>query len=213
VRLANDPRFSKFVAGLKTLSAEQKVQLLDHAIGLAYNSRVVPKAIPPLSPTYLTYARSTLLCEKLLNLPTEGHVPQFLVAAFLETHRARLGLTITTHHPHAADRFDETAGDIEEFHDGRLTCAYEVTIRDDWKNRLPDFRAKMTEASLRKYWIIARDVTNDPALYPASRLVEFCEPLNIDLAVVDIGEFFRVFCAELTAGELMRAFNAPTSMF
>lgn len=122
-------------------------------------------------------------------------------------HRARNGITVRTHHPHASDTFDNTAGDIEEFYDERLLMAYEVTVRNDWKNRLPDLQKKAAKGNLAKYILIAKGVTGDKQLYPADALVTFSSNLPFDLAIVDIDEFFRVFCAELNKDELVAAFN------
>jgi hypothetical protein len=155
----------------------------------------------------LSYARSLRLCEQLLSIPSEGHIQQFLVAAFLEVHRRRFGHQITTHHPHASDKFDGTTGDIEEFRDYQLVAAYEVTVRNDWKNRLADFGKKVTDGKLPKYVIFAAGVRLDSDLHPASKLVEFVERLPFDLAVVDLSDFFSVFCAELYRDEIALSFN------
>lgn len=155
----------------------------------------------------MTYSRACLLCSRLLAINSQGHVQQLLVAAFLWVHRARNGITVRTHHPHASDTFDNTAGDIEEFYDERLLMAYEVTVRNDWKNRLPDLQKKAAKGNLAKYILIAKGVTGDKQLYPADALVTFSSNLPFDLAIVDIDEFFRVFCAELNKDELVAAFN------
>ncbi len=90
-----------------------------------------------------------------------GHIQQFLIAALLHEYRRRYSIEITTHHPHAADKFDETAGDIEERRDGQLGRAYEVTVRDDWKNRISNFKKKMDRFGLSKYIIIAAGINTD----------------------------------------------------
>lgn len=205
--LSTDPRFSPFVAALQRLATAQRVGLVNHIAWRLHASRVVPQALPPLPGAYLTYARSLSLCEQLLAIPSEGHIQQLLVAAFLETHRKRFGHSITTHHPHASDKFDGAKGDIEEYRDYTLIAAYEVTVRDDWKNRLADFGKKAAEGGLPKYVILAAGVHSDPELHPASRLVTFVDHLPFDLAVVDLAEFFAVFCAELYRDELGQAFN------
>ncbi len=126
--------------------------------------------------------------------------------------RRRFGHRISTHHPHASDRFDGTKGDIEEFRDDELIAAYEVTLRDDWKNRLADFGKKVRDANLPKYVIFAADVRSDRELSPADRLIEFVGKLPFDLAVVDIRDFFSVFCAELYRDEIGLAFNRAYQM-
>lgn len=205
--LSQDVRFREFLEGLMALSAEEKQKLLHHVAWRIATSRVVPLALPPLPGSYLSYARSLSLCESLLAVPSEGHIQQFLVAAFLEVHRKRFGHRVQTHHPHASDTFDGTKGDIEEFRDYELIAAYEVTVRSDWKNRLSDFGKKIREADLPKYVIFAAGVRADPDLSPAARLIDFVHTLPFDLAVVDIRDFFSVFCAELQKEEVAAAFN------
>ena len=205
--LKNDGRFSAFMAQLKSLSVLEKEQLFSHAIWEVYQTRAVPKALPKLPARYLTYSRALALCEELISLQTEGHVQQFLVAAFLSVHRGRFGNSVRTHHPHASDKFDNTCGDIEEFRNEELLAAYEVTVRDDWKNRLPDFHAKMVKGKLSKYVIIASNVHTDVQLCSAKKLLEFTKEIAFDLALVDIRDFFCVFCAELSRDEISQAIN------
>lgn len=207
VDLSKDSRFWPYLSQLKKLGAEERKSLLYHIVWRLHSSRVVPEALPPLPSSYLSYAKSLLLCEDLLMIPSEGHIQQFLVAGFLKIHRARFGNRITTHHPHAADKFDRTYGDIEEFKDHDLVAAYEVTVRPDWKNRLADFGKKISDSKLPKYVIFASGVRSDTELYPAARLVSYVEKLPFDLAVVDLSDFFSVFCAELTRDEIAKAIN------
>lgn len=210
--LSRDTRFSKYLKSLALLSQEEKNTLLRHIAWRIASSRVVPQALPPLPADYLSYARSLSLCEALLAVPSEGHIQQFLVASFLEVHRRRFGHTITTHHPHAADKFDGTKGDIEEFRDYTLIAAYEVTVRRDWKNRLSDFAGKALEGAISKYVIFAAGVRDDPELCPAKNLIEYVKDLPFDLAIVDIKDFFSVFCAELSREEIGWAFNRTYSL-
>ncbi len=210
--LSTDPRFESFIDGLQRLKADQRATLVNHIAWRLHASRAVPQALPPLPKTYLSYARSLSLCERLLAVPSEGHIQQFLVAAFLEVHRKRFGHRIATHHPHASDKFDGTKGDIEEFRDYALVAAYEVTVRNDWKNRLADFGKKISEGDLPKYVIFAAGVRSDPDLHPATRLIDFVERLSFDLAVVDLSDFFTVFCAELYRDEIGHAFNRAYQM-
>ena len=205
--LQTDDRFSNFLRDLSALDGSERAQLVEHVAWRLFESRAVPRALPTLPATYLTYSRALALCEDLIRIPSEGHIQQFLVAGFLTVQRARLGWKIVTHHPHASDKFDATVGDIEEYIEDRLIAAYEVTVRDDWKNRLPDFRKKLERGGLTKYVIIASNVRDDPQLRPARALVAFTDPLGFDLAVVDIQDFFSVFCAELSKDELVAAFN------
>lgn len=205
--LSQDTRFAPYLAGLGDLSVTEKKRLLHHVAWRIAMSRVAPQALPPLPGSYLSYARSLSLCEALLAVPSEGHIQQFLVAAFLEIHRKRFGHRVQTHHPHASDKFDGTRGDIEEFSEYDLVAAYEVTVRNDWKNRLSDFAKKIRDAKFSRYVIFAAGVRGDPELSPANKLIEFVRDLPFDLAVVDIREFFSVFCAELQKEEISAAFN------
>lgn len=205
--LSKDGRFWPYLAQVKSLNKADREALLNHAVWVLFESRVVPKALPPLPSHYLSYANSLALCERLLGIPSEGHIQQFLVAAFLQVHRRRYSHRIATHHPHASDKFDGTYGDIEEFKDDRLVAAYEVTVRPDWKNRLADFGKKAAGGNLAKYVIFASNVRSDSALCPAEHLVSYVEKLSYDLAVVDIKDFFAVFCAELSKEDIALAFN------
>lgn len=210
--LATDPRFAAFVDGLRRLKPRQRASLANHVAWRLHASRVAPQALPPLPRTYLSYAKSLDLCERLSAVPSEGHIQQFLVAAFLEVHRKRFGHRIATHHPHASDKFDGTRGDIEEFRDDHLVAAYEVTVRNDWKNRLADFGKKISDGKLPKYVIFAAGVRSDPDLHPAARLMDFVERLSFDLAVVDLADFFSVFCSELHRDEIGLAINRAYQM-
>jgi hypothetical protein len=205
VRLSRDPRFATFVRSLVSLSPADRKRLVAHVAWKLSESRVVPKPMPPLPRGYFGYARSLDLCGRLLAIPSEGHIQQFLVAAFLRIHRRRYGHEIMTHHPHASDRFDRTAGDIEEYRDGSLVAAYEVTVRDDWKNRLSDLARKASSAGLKRYVVFAANVRTDPQLSPAEVLVKFVKPLTFDLAVIDLSDFFSVFCYELSPAEIEEA--------
>lgn len=204
--LSSDPRFASFI-GYLNFPVDQKRTLFNYICSLLSDSRVVPKALPKLPGNYLTFARAVSLFSDLVLIPSEGHIQQFLVAAILHHHRARYGIEIATHHPHASDKFDKTYGDIEELLDGTLINAYEVTVREDWKNRLPDLRVKMTEAGLNKYVLIASNINTDEQLSDPKSLVNFTENAGFDLAIVDLSDFIRVFCSELKAKEIRDALN------
>lgn len=199
--LSGDKRFEGFLPILG-LNDDMRKVVLNYICSLIAESRVIPAALPPLPDNYLTYARSVSIFTSLINTPSEGHIQQFLVAAILYKHRQRYGIKVQTHHPHAADKFDDTCGDIEEFLDGTLINAYEVTVRPDWKNRLPDLREKMQKAGLKKYVLIASGISTDGVLSDPRKLIEFTEDAGFDLAIVDIFEFVRVFCSELKAQEV-----------
>lgn len=204
-RLQNDVRFDAFARALAGLNAEQRKLSADYVAARFAESRKVIAPLPPVGDDVLTYARARKLFYSLIAIPSEGNVQQFLIAALLFVHRQRYGYNIRTHHVHASDRFDTTAGDIEELLNGDLVRAYEVTVRPDWKNRVGDFRKKMDGANLRKYTIIASNVNRDDDLAEPADMIRFLAPYGRDIAVVDIHDFANVFAMELTADELRRA--------
>lgn len=204
-RLQNDVRFDGFARTLADLNAEQRTICADYMAARFAESRKVIAPLPPVADDVLTYARARKLFCSLLAIPSEGNVQQFLIAALLCVHRQRYGYDIRTHHVHASDRFDTTAGDIEELLNGDLVRAYEVTVRPDWKNRVGDFRKKMDGVRLRKYTIIASNVNRDEDLAEPADMIRFLAPYGRDIAVVDIQDFVNVFAMELHADELRRA--------
>ncbi len=206
-RLQDDDRFAAFCKALAKADATERSRMADYLAAKFAESRREKKPLPPVGEEVLTFALAKLLFTELLALPTEGHVQQFLIAAMLTVHRRRYSREIRTHHPHAADKFDGTAGDIEEFHEGRLLRAYEVTVRPDWKNRLSAFKKKMDEYGLTKYLIIASEVNSDEDLAEPARLITFLKPTGRDIAVVDIKDVSVVMAAELTASELREVVN------
>jgi hypothetical protein len=205
--LSSDPRFSSPLGKISKLPLNERKLLARHLAFRIAETRTTPKPVPPLDPSVLSFARASLLFERLLAAPSSGHVQQFLVAALLLVHRRRLGLSIHTHHPHAADKFDGAAGDIEERNGPMLVRAYEVTVRPDWKNRLNAFRQKMESFGLTKYVILAANVRSDHELREPAEMLKFLEPVGKDIAVLDIAEFCRFMAMELTAEELREAIN------
>lgn len=204
-RLQNDARFDTFARALGNLDASERLLCAEYMAARFAESRKVIAPLPPVADDVLTYARARKLFYALIAIPSEGNVQQFLIAALLFVHRQRYGYDIRTHHVHASDRFDATAGDIEELLNGDLVRAYEVTVRPDWKNRVGDFRKKMDGANLRKYTIIASNVNSDDDIAEPAEMIRFLTPYGRDIAVVDIKDFVNVFAMELTADELRRA--------
>lgn len=203
-RLQEDVRFDRFVRTLAELNPDERIKCAQYMAAKFAESRKVIAPLPPVGDNVLTYARARKLFHSLIAIQSEGNVQQFLIAAMLFIHRQRYGYEIRTHHVHASDRFDATAGDIEEFLNGVLVRAYEVTVRPDWKNRVGDFRKKMDTAQLRKYTIIASDVNCDDDLAEPAEMIRFLQPYGRDIAVVDIRDFANVFAMELSADELRR---------
>lgn len=188
VRLANDPRFNGFFAAAATAKGKPTHvrALADYFACRFAESKVEPTPLPPVGPDVLTFARAKRLLHALLAIRSEGHVQQFLVAALLRVYRTRHGTTIKTHHPHAADRFDGAAGDIEEYQGDRLVRAYEVTVRDDWRSRVQDFKKKMDRHALPKCVIIVANVNADPEWSDPAVLSLKLDRYERDIAVLDI---------------------------
>lgn len=210
-RLQGDNRFDRFSRALADMDHDDRFRAADYMAAKYAESRRVIAPLPPVGDDVLTYARARQLFYALLAIPSEGNIQQFLIAALLHQHRARYGYEIRTHHVHASDKFDTTAGDIEELHGGELLRAYEVTVRPDWKNRVGDFRGKMDAAGLKKYTIIASNVNSDEELAEPASMIRFLEPYGRDIAVVDIHDFVDVFAMELAADELRRSVNQAYS--
>ncbi|MGR3542375.1 MAG: hypothetical protein ACU0BS_13255 [Hasllibacter sp.] len=206
-RLRADTRFDGLATALSQASLEERRQAADYMAARFAESRTVITALPPVGPDVLTYTQARVLLTDLITVPSEGNIQQFLIAGLLRVHRQRFGHSIRTHHVHASDTSDRTAGDIEEFRDQDLMAAYEVTVRPDWTNRVPDFRVKMDKAGLRKYVIFASNVNQDEDLAQPAQMLRFLEPYERDIAVVDILDAVHVFAAELSADELRKAVN------
>ncbi len=132
---------------------------------------------------------------------------QFLLAALFEQARTGTGIEIRTHHPHAADKYDRAAGDIEEWLEGSLHRAYEVTVRPDWMNRISGLKAKMDEHGLQKYVVIASNVNEDDEWAEPASLALKLDSYGRDIAVVDITDVVNWMAATLSARELRTAVN------
>ena len=206
-RLRDDSRFDGLSRALVNVPMPDRVLAADYMASKFAESRRVLAPLPPVGDDVLTFARARMLFYSLIAIPSEGNIQQFLVAALLHVHRSRYGYEIRTHHVHASDKFDTTAGDIEEFREGDLLRAYEVTVRADWKNRMSDFQAKMDGSGLRKYTIVASNVGLDEELAEPASMIRFLQPYGRDIAVVDIRDFVNVFAMELSADELRHAVN------
>ncbi|MGA2001169.1 MAG: DNA cytosine methyltransferase [Terriglobales bacterium] len=204
--LSQDARFH-VIKEFKGIASEELRRVADYIASRFAESRVLARPLPAVGDEVLTFAKAKLLLHKLIATPSEGHIQQFLIAALLWVHRQRYGFEIETHHPHASDTFDGTAGDIEEKSKGILVRAYEVTVRDDWMNRISDFRGKMDTYGLQKYVIIASNINANPEWSEPAKLLTNLEPYGRDIAVVDILDVLNVFAAELSATELRTAVN------
>jgi hypothetical protein len=206
-RLSSDPRFSTFLSIVSSASPEQRKKIADFLAYKFAESKKEPSALPPVGDEVLTFARAKNLFYKLIEIHSEGHIQQFVITALLGEFRKRHSVEVRTHHPHAPDTYDETAGDIEEFHEGRLLRAYEVTVRPDWKNRISNFKNKMDKFGLKKYTLIASDINNDQEWSVPAKVALALEPYGRDIAVLDILDVVNFLAAELTAIELRAAVN------
>lgn len=207
LKLTDDQRFKDFLPKLLAADMTQRQKMADFLAMKFAESRRVTNPLPPVGEDVLTFARAKALFHTILATPSEGFIQQFMVYRLLKEHRKRYGFTVKTQHPHAADRSSRTAGDIEEHHRDTLIRAYEVTVRDDWKNRISSFKAKMDEYGLQKYVIIASDINGDPDWGEPANLITNVEKHGRDLAVIDILDFVHVFIAELTSDELRDVVN------
>ncbi len=207
VRLSNDPRFNAFLRAVKDADVKECRRIANLLAQQFATSRRQIDPLPAVGPDVLTFVRAKALFYALLTISSEGYIQQFLIAALLWVYRRRNSVEVKTHHPHAADRYDETAGDIEEWREDELVRAYEVTVRDDWKNRISNFRQKMDRFKLHKYIIIAWGINSDVGWsVPASMALKL-EPYGRDIAVVDILDVVNVMAAEMTPEELRTAVN------
>jgi len=202
-----DGRYGPFLKAVQGASVTQRIKIADYLAQRFAESRRVPTALPPVSPDVLTFVRAKILCFTLVATPSGGAIPQFLIASLLEVYRRRAGILVVTHQVHASDASDRVAGDIEEYKDGALHRAYEVTLRPEWKARLSGFRDKMDRFGLSKYTIIAGDVNGDEEWSVPANLALKIEPYERDLVVIDITDVLNFLAAELTPGELREAVN------
>ena len=202
-----DPRYRGYLTTIARLRPDELEKAANYLSNKFAESQRLIQPLPPVGDDVLTFAKSKLLFHQLITLPTEGFVPQFLITALLSEFRRKEGVEVTTHHPHASDTFDDAAGDIEERLHGKLFRAYEVTVRDDWKNRVSGFKAKMDKFGLTKYTIIASGVRGDVRWYSPANLVLTLEEYGRDIAVLDIEEALNFMAAELTPRELRDAVN------
>lgn len=169
-RFDTDPRFRAFLAAVEDASPEEQRKIADYIASRFAESRSVPSTLPPVGDDVLTFVRAKALFYNLLDMRSEGHIQQFLIAALLYVFRRKQSIEVSTHHPHAADKFARAAGDIEERQEGRLLRAYEVTVRDDWQRRISGFQQKMDEFDLSKYIIVADNINTDDAWSAPARM-------------------------------------------
>lgn len=206
-RLGTDSRFKDFIAGVKNAPTEQRQKIADYFAQKYAESKRVVNPLPPVGRTVLTFAKAKVLFHKLLATESEGHIQQFMIAALLHEYRRRDSIQVVTHHPHAADKPSRFAGDIEEWKDGELHRAYEVTVRPDWMTNVLKYRDKMDEFNLRKYVLIASDINTDEVWKVPAQMALRLEEVGRDIAVVDILDVVHFLTAELTADELRAAVN------
>ena len=207
VRLSTDYRLGPFITAVAGADPLERARIADYIAFRFAESRHESVPLPPVGAEVLTFVRAKALLYALIILPTEGHVQQFLIAALLYVLRSRQGIEVRTHHPHAADKYDATAGDIEDWREGSVVRAYEVTVRDDWKNRISNFTQKMDRFGLSKYIIIAPGINDAEEWSVPVTMALALEPYGRDIAVVDIRDVVSFLAAELTALELRAAIN------
>ena len=202
-----DPRFQEYLKIVASANHDEQRKLADYLAQRFAESQRIATPLPPVPDDLLTFARAKLLFYRLLETNSEGHIQQFLIAALLHEFRRKQSIEVSTHHPHAADTFDRSAGDIEERQEGRLVRAYEVTVRNDWQNRISGFKQKMDDFGLSKYIIIASHINTEREWAEPARIALKLEPYDRDIAVIDIRDVINFFAAELTPNELRAAVN------
>ncbi len=202
-----DPRFRDFIQSVAAANQQEQHRIADYLAQRFAESQRIATPLPPVPSTLLTFARTRVLFSTLIRIKSEGHIQQFLIAALLHGLRRKQSIEVTTHHPHAADTFDRTAGDIEEFQDGRLIRAYEITVRDDWQTRMSGFKQKMDAFGLSKYVIIAANINTAAEWAEPTQMALALEPYGRDIAVIDIHDCLNFFAAELSPGEIRDAIN------
>ncbi len=209
IRLLEDDRFRDFLEKVADAhdDMEEIGKIADCMAERFAESKREATLLPPVGSDVLTFVRAKVLFHQLLAIHSEGHIQQFLIAALLHEYRRRYSIEITTQHPHAADRYGKTAGDIEERQDGRLVRAYEVTVRDDWKHRISNFKDKMDRFGMSKYVIIAAGINADNEWKVPATMALNVEPYGRDIAVVDMHDVVNFLAAELTPQELRAAVN------
>ena len=206
-RPLSDARYGPFLKAVAGAPVEQRTLIADYLAQRFAESRRTPTALPPVGADVLTFVRAKDLFQRLINTPSGGAIPQFLIAALLFVYRRRSGIRVVTHQVHASDTSDRVAGDVEEHKDGRLHRAYEVTVRTEWKARMSGFRAKMDQFGLSKYIIIAGGLNSDEEWSTPAKLALKIEPYGRDVAVIDIFDVVNFLATELTADELREAVN------
>lgn len=207
VRLSNDPRFQGFLAAIRDASPAERRRIADFFAQRFAETKVESSPLPPVGPNVMTFVRAKMLFAKLLDIPSEGHIQQFIIAALLFELRKGQGIDVLTHHPHAADRYDDTAGDIVEIQHDKVMRAYEVTVRQDWENRISNFRTKMDRFGLPKYIIVASGVNVSRTWSVPAEMALRLEAYGRDITVVDIRDVTNFLAAELSAAQLRSAVN------
>ncbi|HEY6333265.1 MAG TPA: hypothetical protein VI756_28330, partial [Blastocatellia bacterium] len=208
VDLRQDSHFNELFTQIADAAPEQRTRIADYLAERFAASRRVIGPLPSVGDEVLTFVRAKQLFWNLLELKSEGHVPQFAVAALLLQFRQRQGLRVQTHQPHAADKYLKTAGDIEELDvEGNLVRAYEVTMASNWRSRIPVVRAKMDKYHLGKYIVIAAGVNADKIWAVPAKMALTIERSGRDIAVIDIHDVVNFLAAELSPTELKAAVN------
>jgi hypothetical protein len=208
VDLRIDSHFKELFAQIAGAGPDQRKRIADYLAHKFAASRIVIAPLPPLGDDVLSFVRAKLLFWNLLDLRSEGHIPQFLVAALLFEFRQSQGIRVATHQPHAADKYVNTAGDIEEVNsEGNLVRAYEVTMGKNWRGRIPVVRTKMDKFGLSKYIIVAAGINRDTVWAVPAKMALTVEPYERDIAVIDIHDVVNFLAAELSPIELRSAVN------
>lgn len=209
---AADSRFSPFARTMAEASPADRERAALYLAARFAESRRLLATLPPVGDDVLTFVRAKALFHALATSESEGFLPQFLVAALLEQSRRGTGIDVVTHHPHASDTSDRTAGDVEERLNGVLVRAYEVTARPDWQNRLSGLARKMDAHALTKYVVLATGVNADPTWSEPAQTALALNPVGRDIAVVDLFDALNWWAASLSARALRDALRGVEAM-
>ncbi len=202
-----DSRYSVFLKAVAHAPVTQRTRIADYLAQRFAESRQVPTALPPVRADVLTFVRAKDLFHKLLGTPSGGAIQQLLVAALLFVYRRKSVISVVTHQVHSSDVSDQFAGDIEEYKDGQLHRAYEVTGRPEWKARISGFKHKMDKFGLTKYVIIVGGLNGDDEWAVPANLALKLDPYGRDIAIIDILDVLNFLAAELTPEELRESIN------
>lgn len=206
-RLMMDEHYGPFLRAVISADIGQRQKIAEYLAQRFAESGRVPSALPPVHADVLTSVRAEDLIYRLMDTPSGGTIPHFLIAALLFVYRRRRGARIVPHQVHAAASSDQVAGDIEEYADGNLRRAYAITVGPEWRTSVSVCRDRMDKFHLWRYFIFAIGVNEDAESSVPAKLALNLEPYERAIAVVDLLDVMNFLIAELTPDEFREAVN------